>query len=78
VVTVTSGRTQQLEWNVIPESDPLPEDLELDPDVSEPGLKDLLQITRVEYKVLLAHLFIKLTFKVSVSHCMFYFYYSCY
>jgi len=45
----------------------LPEDLELDPDVSEPGLKDLSQITRVEYKVLLAHLFIKLTFKVSLS-----------
>jgi len=37
VVTVTSGRTQQLVWKVIPESDPLPEDLELDPDVSEPG-----------------------------------------
>jgi len=67
VVTVTSGRTQQLVWKVIPESDPLPEDLELDPDVSEPGLKDLSQITRVEYKVLLAHLFIKLTFKVSLS-----------
>jgi len=62
-VVVAGTRSQQLEWKVIPESVPLVED---ESDVA-PGLKDVSEFTRVHAKVMLANLFIKLTFKVSLQ-----------
>jgi len=61
VVVACTAWSQQLKWKAIPESVPL---LENESDVA-PGLKDVSEFTRVHYKVMLANLFIKLTFKVS-------------
>jgi hypothetical protein len=61
---VVVGQSQQLEWKFVSESNPLSDEEEL-----EPGLKNLSELTRVNYKILLAHLFIKLTFEVSVFDC---------
>jgi hypothetical protein len=61
VVVAGTAQSQQLKWKVIPESVPL---LENESDVA-PRLKDISEFTRVHAKVMLANLFIKLTFKVS-------------
>jgi hypothetical protein len=59
VVIINSGRSLSLEWKVVAESKP---DIEEDDDVSELGLTNLEDITRVQYNILIAHLFLKLTF----------------
>jgi hypothetical protein len=61
VVVAGTAQSQQLKWKVIPESAPL---LDNESDVA-PGLKDVSEFTRFHAKVMLANLFIKLTFKVS-------------
>ena len=64
VVIINSGHSLSLEWKVVAESKP---DIEEDDDVSEVGLKNLEDITRVQYNILIARLFLKLTFQVSLS-----------
>jgi len=59
-----------LQWKVVAESQPDGE--EDDDDESGIGLKNLEEITRAQYNILIAHLFLKLTFKVCLS-CLFLF-----
>ena len=70
VIVITATRSQTLQWKVVAESQPDGE--EEDDDESGIGLKNLEEITRVQYNILIAHLFLKLTFKVCLS-CLFLF-----
>jgi len=72
VVVITAARSQTLQWKVVAESQPDGEE-EYD-DESGIGLKKLEEITRVQYNISIAHLFLKLTFKVCLS-CLFLFFY---
>ena len=74
VVVINSGRSLSLEWKVVAESKP---DSEEDDDISELGLKKLEDITRVQYNILIAHLFLKLTFRVSLSCLLLFGFYFC-
>jgi hypothetical protein len=74
VVVINSGRSLSLEWKVVAESKP---DIEEDDDISELGLKNLEDITRVQYNILIAHLFLKLTFRVSLSCLLLFCFYFC-
>ena len=66
LIVVTGGRSQRLEWKVISESQPESQEEEEDADDRDVGLKNLSEIARVNYNILIAHLFLKLTFKVSL------------
>jgi hypothetical protein len=74
VVIINSGHSLSLEWKVVAESKP---DIEKDDDVSEVGLKNLEDTTRVQYNILIAHLFLKLTFQVSLSCLLLFGFYFC-
>jgi hypothetical protein len=71
VVVITAARSQTLQWKVVAESQPDYDEEE--DDESGIGLKNLEEITRVQYNILIAHLFLKLTFKVCLS-CLFLFF----
>lgn len=64
VVVISSGRSLSLEWKVVAESHPVEDEEE---EESLLGFKNLEEITRVDYSILIAHMFLKLTFNVSLS-----------
>ena len=65
-VVIKKGRSEQLEWTVVAESHPSDEDIQDNNcDNADIGLKYISEITRANYDVRLAHLFLHLTFKVS-------------
>jgi hypothetical protein len=72
VVVITAARSQTLQWKVVAESQPDYDEEE--DDESGIGLKNLEEITRVQCNILIAHLFLKLTFKVCLS-CLFLFFF---
>ncbi len=53
---------EALEWKVVSESQPESKEEEDTANDKDVGLQNLFEITRVEYKILIAHLFLKLTF----------------
>jgi hypothetical protein len=64
VVVISSGRSLSLEWKVVAESHPVEDEEE---EESLLGFKNLEEITQVDYSILIAHMFLKLTFNVSLS-----------
>jgi hypothetical protein len=62
-VVIEKNRNEFLEWTVVAESQPDDDDEDIDECV---GLKNLSEVTRARYDILLAHLFLHLTFKVSI------------
>jgi len=63
-VVIERNRNESLEWIVVVESQPEDEDIDIDEEI---GLKKLSEVTRARYDILLAHLFLLLTFKVSIE-----------
>jgi len=62
-VVVARNRNDSLEWTVVAESHPAESDEDADDDYV--GLKNLSEVTRARYHILIAHLFLHITFKVS-------------
>jgi hypothetical protein len=62
-VVVARNRNDSLEWTVVAESHPAESDEGADDDYV--GLKNLSEVTRARYHILIAHLFLHITFKVS-------------
>jgi hypothetical protein len=62
-VVIEKNRNEFLEWTVVAELQPDDDDEDIDECV---GLKNLSEVTRDRYDILLAHLFLHLTFKVSI------------
>ncbi len=62
-VVIEKNRNEFLEWTVVAELQPDDDDEDIDECV---GLKNLSEVTRAQYDILLAHLFLHLTFKVSI------------
>jgi hypothetical protein len=75
VVVITAARSQTLQWKVVAESQPDYDEEE--DDESGIGLKNLEEITRVQYNILIAHLFLKLTLKVCLSCLFLFFFFLC-
>ena len=61
---IERNRNESLEWTVVAKSQPEDEDMDIDEEI---GLKNLSEVTRDRYDILLAHLFLHLTFKVSIE-----------
>jgi hypothetical protein len=61
-VVIERNRNESSEWTVVVELHPEDDDNEYDEHI---GLKNISEVTRAQFDILLAHLFLLLTFRVS-------------
>ncbi len=60
-----------MEWKVVSESQPESQEEVGDANESKVGLKKISEITRADYSILIVHLFLNLSFKVSLCSVLF-------